>query len=519
MHSGRHSSLSIRWLYQFHSPRKPLGIATQTMASKSDHGRVILGPLDHIAPHNIPQSVIYLSLKQGVKAADAFAHLQEGLRRTFMQVPWLSGSVHWQSEDTPGWRCGQLEIRYGRLAARPHQLRFNELDTVKSYSNLRETGFPLDAFDDEAILWATPFEPDFHRGDEVFEAQANFLPGGCLLALSISAPASDGTAMLTVTKLWADHCSSILQSQNDGPVNSTVSLPLPSESSDRANLDKILAKEETARLPGAQRDRETSQLIGLGPERGAANALEPLGMKHSIFYMPHTAYAALRKECVAKYGATDISGNDLVCALIWRSLMKAWTVANATHRTFKVEDDGPIMLVELFMPFDARPHFAQSLPAIYLGNMNYENRVTMPLADLVAPNASISSIAQTIRTYAASQAARDVFIDVYARLRTAPDYSRLQLRATRAVRASVGILSPIVLPFGDTCFGDHLFGNGGKPDAFRPMMGACNRGFRTCFVIPRKKHGGLEFVMTLSEDEMKFLCDDDEFSRYAFPLG
>ena len=488
------------------------------MASKSDPVRIILGPLDQIAPHNIPRSMIYLSLKQGVKAADAFAHLQEGLRRTFMQVPWLSGSVHWQSKETPGWRCGQLEIRYSQLAGTPQQLRFNELDTVNVYNDLRETGFPLDAFDDEAVLWANPFEPDFYRGDEVFMAQANFLPGGCLLVLSISAHASDGTAMLQVTKLWADHCSSILQTRNDGTANSTVSLPLPSESSDRANLDRILAKEETAYLPGTNQDCETSKLLGLGSARGAANALEPFEMKYSIFYMPHAAYMALRKECVAKFGTTEISGNDLVCALIWRSLMKAWTAVDTAHHTFKAEEHGPIMLAELFLPFDARPHFAQSLPAIYLGNMNYENRVTMPLGDLVAPNTSISSVAQTISTYTASQAARNVLVDVYATLRTAPDYSRLQLRATRAVGASVGILSPIVLPFDDTCFGDHLFGNGGKPDAFRPMMGACNRGFRTCFVIPRKKHGGLEFVMTLSEAEMKYLCDDDEFNRYSFPL-
>ncbi|KAL8705622.1 MAG: hypothetical protein Q9201_001259 [Fulgogasparrea decipioides] len=490
------------------------------MASGSNPVHITLGPLDHVAPHNIPQSVLYLSLKQDVKAADAFAHLQEGLRLTFLQLPWLSGSVHRQSEETPGWRCGQLEIRYGQLAARPYQLRFNELDTRKLYSNLRETGFPLDAFDDEAILWPTPFEPDFHTGVDVFVAQANFLPGGCLLALSIAAPASDGTAMLTVTKLWADHCSSILQTQNDDPVDSTVSLPLPSETSDRANLDRILTEEGAANLAGGQQDRETSPLLGLGSEvHGTANAPEPLRMKHCIFYMPHTAYTTLRKGCVAEFGTTDISGNDIVCALIWRSLMRAWTVADATHHTVKVRDHGPIMLAELFMPFDARPHFAQSLPASYLGNMNYENRVTMPLDTLVASHTSISSVAQTIRTYAASQATRDVLLDVYAKLRTAPDFSRLQLQATRAVRASVGILSPIVLPFNDTCFGDRVFGNGGKPDAFRPMMGSCNRGFHTCFVIPRKKHGGLEFVMTLSDKEMEFLNEDDEFNRYAFPLG
>ncbi|KAE8143665.1 hypothetical protein BDV38DRAFT_276750 [Aspergillus pseudotamarii] len=71
-----------------------------------------LDALDHIAAWNIPQSVIYLSLKQDVTIHDAFGRLQEGLRRTLAQIPCLNGRVHWRNEDTTGWRPGQLEIRY-----------------------------------------------------------------------------------------------------------------------------------------------------------------------------------------------------------------------------------------------------------------------------------------------------------------------------------------------------------------------------------------------------------------------
>ncbi|KAI3320944.1 hypothetical protein HD806DRAFT_546758 [Xylariaceae sp. AK1471] len=481
------------------------------MASDSD--RRALGPLDHIAPHNIPQSVIYLNLKQGIKAVDAFVHLQEGLRRTLLQVPWLGGTVHWQCQGTPAWRPGQLEIRYGKSTTSPSDLlRFKELDTHKSYADIRDAGFLLDAFDDENIIWTRPWSPDFDEGVPVFAAQANFLPGGCILSFSIASPASDGTAMLMVIKLWADHCSNLMKTLNDGVVK-----VLPLETFDRAILDKALVVERGTPERALAESKEARQLIGLPPEQiDLVYNSSPVGgadMKHIIFYMPHTAYRALRKECVAKFGNTDITGNDLICALIWRSLMRARAAT-----TTKTKDHVLEPVAELLRPFDARPNFAQSLQTMYLGNMNFENRITMPLDTLVSQDISIPSVAQTIRTSADSQAAQENLLDAYALLRYAPDYYRVQWRATHAAGASVGILSPIVLPFNDTCFGEAMFGNGGKPDAFRPIMGARNRGFRTCFVIPRKKHGGLEFVMTLSKDEMNFLCEDKEFSRYAFPF-
>ena len=65
----------------------------------------------------------------------------------------------------------------------------------------------------------------------------------------------------------------------------------------------------------------------------------------------------------------------------------------------------------------------------------------------------------------------------------------------------------MTLPFNETCFGKHVFGNNGNPEGFRPLMGSCNHGFHACFVVPRKKAGEIEFVMTLSEEEMESLID------------
>lgn len=50
---------------------------------------------------------------------------------------------------------------------------------------------------------------------EVFAAQANFVHGGCLLFVSSARPVLDGTAMLSVAKLWAPHCSRLGRERKD----------------------------------------------------------------------------------------------------------------------------------------------------------------------------------------------------------------------------------------------------------------------------------------------------------------
>lgn len=137
---------------------------------------------------------------------------------------------------------------------------------------------------------------------------------------------------------------------------------------------------------------------------------------------------------------------------------------------------------------------------------------------LISPETTIPSVAQMIRTNTTRQANENALVEAYGLLRSIPEYNSTRASCLSTNFPSVGILSPMVLPLDDTCFGEHVFANGGRSEAFRPMMGICNRGFRTCFVIPRKQSGGIEFVMTLSEEERQFLQDDEEFSRYAFSI-
>ncbi|KAJ5462573.1 transferase family protein [Penicillium sp. IBT 31633x] len=495
------------------------------MAFTSSH--IPLGPLDHIAPWNIPQSVIYLSLKHGITADDAFSNLLEGLRRTFQQIPWLNGRVYWQSEGTIGWRPGQLEIRYGALTESP-PLRFNELNTDLSFADLKDLAFPLDTFKDEDLLRMNPFEPDFENGLPVLTAQANFLRGGCALVLSVAPPASDGTAMLSVTRVWADHCSSLMNDgrQLNGEFHAkSLSLPpLPYAGSERTILHGACKEAKVVECLD-QTSFETCSLVGLDNGQGFSDDA-PLGdstagfsddMKPSLFYLPQAAYKVLRKECIAELGSTDVSGNDLICALIWKSVVRACTAVQDAQSS----EERPLgAQSELCIPFDARVELIDLLPANYLGNLNFESRLICPIDYLVTKETSIPCLAKMIRTHTTKLGSGKSLLDAYTLLNSARDYKQVpQMRAPRMRLASVGILSPMMLPFNEACFGAQTFGNGGRPEAFRPLMGACNSGFRTCFVVPRKSHGGIEFVLTLSKQEMNFLLRDAEFNDYVLHMA
>lgn len=99
----------------------------------------------------------------------------------------MNGRIYRQSPDAPGWRPGQLEIRYTsdiRNTDRPKcpQFHFNELKLDVPYDELKARGFPLDVFTDEDVLWIPKSYVNStisDEGVEVVAAQANFIPGSC----------------------------------------------------------------------------------------------------------------------------------------------------------------------------------------------------------------------------------------------------------------------------------------------------------------------------------------------------
>ncbi len=504
-----------------------------------------LNPLDHLPPHNYTASVLYLSLKHGVSTEDAFLLLQEGLHRTFLQLPWLSGTVCEQSAHTPAWRPGQLEIRYQPVDVKdpwPYQLRFNQLPTHLSYDDLKESAFPTDTFDDSDLTWA-PFMPDIKRGCEVFVAQANFLPGGVILVGGLHHTAGDGNASFMVINRWADHCKA-LQGQGNPPTE-----PLP-RYSDHSLHDRIWAEEGTG-TPWPQIDPEVWRLTGL--EHADADLLagspvaQPLpkpsdhesrqdpeasgvdnqqrNMRSAIFYISPSNFTTLQKECVKEVGlAAQISGTHAICGLVWRCLMKARATVMAGQQSIQLTTRSE-EVARMDVLLDGRSGFSNSLPQMYLGNHTFHLQSSMVLSALTSPSTSIPSVAGMVCDNMRSRVDSAKLQDMYTLLRDMPSYDALQRRKWQPQMKSVSgsrmmITSMLMVPSDRVSFGDGVFGSRGKPDGARVLMGAFNRsGTRLCFLLPRLTNGGVEFIVNLSSEEMDALLEDEEFERYAMFLA
>jgi hypothetical protein len=484
---------------------------------------ITLNPLDHFPPSNYTFFCSYLPLNDGITPDDVFEVLQEGLRRTFTQLPWLSGKVHLQSSSTPGWRPGQLEIRYdnadfeGNIPLRQIQVKHLDPEEVgMSYEDLKESGFPLNVFEDEQLT-TKPLLPRLEDSPDCFSAQANFMDGACLLVVATHHAACDGTSYFDTWKIFATHCDFLQAPGSPWPE------PPSTESTDRTLLGRIW-KEEGTGTPMDTIKPESWSLLDLqrpgAPKLEAATSLKTLSseeMQAALFYVSPENFSALQKHCAEnKPPGMNISGNDALSALVWRCMLKAKRKAALTgKRTSTTSSDLAAAVARLFVTLDARPDISQSMPMLYLGNLFFVNICETSLDKLTAPDTSLPEIAQLIRAVL-NKASPQALLDAYTLAREVKDLNSIRLNRGHTPNSFDMVLSSLLMfPVEGVKFGGKVFRNGGLPDAVRPLMRRFNRASQFSFILPRKAFGGVELVLNLFEDEMEFLLEDEEFERWC----
>lgn len=481
-----------------------------------------LNPFDHLVPRNYVKLLFYVPLKSEVSYQEAFVVLQEGLRQTFIQLPWLNGKAYWQSKDQPGWRPGQLEIQHQNKEPdmHPYQLHYNELHTETTWEELEESGFPIDAFEDEDLLWKE-FLPSMENGTEVFVAQANFIPGGCLICAAVFHSVTDGMGDALLIKLWADNCKSVPDTE---PKKTDAEVAMIRRAFDRKLLDEAF-NDESPTPKEIAADTEKWELIDVNPKDKEAILKLPVGsdckggprpapdriMKSCSFYVSEDDWKTLREMCTDSNNGAQVSGTDALYAFIWRCAMRARTAAKPSGST-----DNAISRIELAIDCRSEISTRANFPGMYLGNCVLHNVVPMKVPDLIASNDEIplSVIAAEIRNRAA-KFTPDAIGDAYKLTKHVADFRELRLRFTYTEGDDMMISSALMFPNRQVLFGDKAFKNGGRPSAIRPTMGGFNRFFRMSFILPKLDSGGAEFVVSLYPDEMDKLLGDPEFKQYA----
>lgn len=491
--------------------------------------------LDYIPPHNYVRLLFPLPINSGVSNEVVFENLHEALRRTFVQEPWVSGQVFRRPSYSPGWRPGELELRhrpYSLDMPLPYQLRRHVLDTQRTYADLRASGFPSDVFPEEQLLLDAPLVGDVDlNGADVFLAQANFLPGGLLLALTTFHAATDGAGMLNIAKIWAQNLRELQRlGGNAGPAPFKFS----KEDLDRKIPDQIWErhqKKSPNQMSRVQDDRWMRGLVALNPgdDTEATGVMSKTDvdtqlqcssshknsrtMVNRVMFLSSIDLTALQKVCAAEAvpaGTPPISASDAIHALLWRTQMRA-RFAAAEARSC------PILATDSVFesPVDVRTSFGPDFPSAYAGNCWLLNTARMPLAELIAPSTSLGHIAQVLREAGARVDTRAIQ-DAYALLRSTPDLARVQGRfVDRLDSADFLVSNMIFFQMSEINFGCAYFGNNGVPQAVRVLHGQYAPHVRLGHVLPRNaSHGGTEISVNLFDDEMAFLDTDDEVARY-----
>ena len=512
-----------------------------------------LNPMDYVNFNHYMGMEFYFALEKGVDFQQAFANLQEGLRRTMQLIPALDGKMMVCSDQEIGYKKGDLRLTIPPVpppassdsngtnsSEGPRQLVYKDLSqTLPPFDELRKGGFKPTAFKDELVLRDNTF-PQLPA--DILIAQANFVEGGCILAANFHHSCLDGLGVMIAFKVWAESCRYV-----QGDLSATCDWLDPE--SFNHSLPEILYEQEGYARPAHEVDPGVWGFLPfLPPEKPLANhtngiyKTEDSGLTkeivlppkpvfpHTFTWPPTPAKESLRstmflispenvqklkEEVIADPAAKGVitSISDIVQAFFWRSAIKArYRVAKELHgATF-----GPDETSILELPVDGRPYFSSLLPSSYMGSMLFLNRPNMPVETLCSPQTSVGQVAYLLRE-AAGRVTPSLVHDAFTLMQSLPDYTNERFSiACAGLKGMHAMISNMMLfQTSEVSFGDGIFAGGGEPETLRPQIERGHRRFRFLVILPMKSDGGVELLLGTLPEELEMLKKDEEFSRYA----
>ncbi|EGX88288.1 transferase family protein [Cordyceps militaris CM01] len=490
-----------------------------------------LNPMDYVNPNHYMGLVFYFPLADGVSFQDAFETLSKGLDRTMDQIPALGGKMVPCSPYEIGYAKGDLcvSIPPAHMASSPHgRLIYKDCAALlPSFAELREKDFVPSLFHDEVILQQDTF-PSLPA--DIVLAQANFVRGGCLLAVDMNHCCLDGMGVMIALKAWAENCRFL-----QGDAAATCSW-LDVDSFNHG-LPEIIHQQEGWTKSPDEVDPGTWGFLPFQPAEDAAPSRyvptaadlppAPKFKLHSVWPLPRAercmnttvveisaeSIRKLKKQVLADPGTkgSSVSVSDIVQAFFWRLAIRARRhVAKAKGNDYS-EADG-ISILEA--PTDGRAHFSSLLPATYMGSMLIMSRSVLSTQELCAPDTSLGRISQVLRDTAA-RVTPSLVHDAFTLLQSLPDHARFSTANMGLDHMHAMISNLMLFQTSEIDFGSKLFANNGSPETMRPQLVRANGRFRFWIISPMKKDGAVELVLGTFPEELAFFTGDEEFNRYA----
>lgn len=543
-----------------------------------------VNPFDMMNPNIYVGMKFYLSLSDPNDSdPDTFGQvytlLREGLKRTMQMIPELQGRVMRCSEHEMGFTRGDLHItlppvpstatasaQKGPKLEDVPQLKYKDLSAIlPSFSELKAGGFAVSAFDDAVVLdceWFPTLPAD------VLVAQANFIKGGCILAINVHHAGFDGVGVINAMRCWAENCRYI-----QGDRAATCSWVDP-DSLNRDLLHVLYELEGYAKPaeevdtnvwgylgfpdPALLEDEHVGERNGNGivngnhyrtPTKKTPNpntatltsnlpipppfprkfAWPPItrpdgrSMRSTTFLLSASNIEKLRLKVLSETPKTTPtpSISDIIQSLFWRSAIRARYRVSTELRSTSIP---PSQLSIVEMPIDARTYFSNLLPSSYMGSCLITNRPSLPVQELVSPSTKLSTIAKIFKE-AGKHISPQLIHDAFTLLQSVPDYTMITnacmgLAGFHCMMNNMMLFRTDEIKFGFDGAGKRgLLGRNGVPEAMRVQMDRFNTAFRLLVILPMRADGGVELLLGTLPEEFAMLMRDGEFGEFTSFLG
>ena len=454
--------------------------------------------------------------------------LRAGLHRTVQQRPSLGGTL--SREDTPP-RAGRLKLTYLNDQNVEVRLSVNDLTNKPdvwgtSYGNLRQRGMPICELKPEVLAPPGGYES---LASSLIVAQANFIPGGCLLDICLNHSFVDGLGGAMAVGLWAQNCkdiqmgkSSVTTSSPDDihlPIGDLEALHMPAPdsacriTSTPLKLPDILQDstaprgEEVARL---QEDGTLWQLLGLQkPPVDLSAAQKPSphrAMVSGIFVASSDSVASLKRESTPSHNEGDqvsakafVSSFDAIATLLWKCIIKARSPDLLKRDTLRSRLRIPVNLRQTL-----------GIPHDYPGNVLLNSVTEISLNHLITESTK-RQIAPKIRSSLVSSRDAGRALDAIKLSFVLPDMPHRLPFFRDTTQEDLVLTSWRDLSYNKHDWGP-MFGSPGHIEFFRLPHGSL-RGV-AALAPKRRDNDEFEVIINLEQGQMDRLKNDLEFTNY-----
>ncbi|KAJ9211778.1 hypothetical protein DTO166G4_6666 [Paecilomyces variotii] len=524
------------------------------MADDNEDHYFGLTPIDQIMPRGYTRMAFCFPFVSD-NPVPAIEALQQAYKATIARFPFMAGTVALERDG--GEHTGRLEVRYNNHDVEEAHVFIKRLEPPEfphTYEELKSMGMPPSKLPGPLISPLSDF-PDATRPCPVMALQANFLPGGLILAVYTHRNVTDATG--TAVFLYALRQS--LETHGDTPIN------LPEFADDKLRLLLTPGLPHTSPLHEHPEYTLDTDLVavsspGASPGKGSDRREDDPRVEETqhlnqgkIFVLSEEKVEDLKRYLVSRASeeqSMDQAGSrtqrpvvmtkdDTLCALIWVFVTRARARA-LWHTTPQSESPDDELSSSLNMSISIRGHIEPPIPAFYVGTSVVYSQATLPVKTLLGADGAglfIDAQSYSVPPSAASALAQSAIQIRHAVDRVTPSHVRslislchstADIRHLQANVRCAGGPDVLITSWSDLNLSEGVWvipglGNNGNVEFIRKPW---SRQDGAMILMPRidfaNYHGsddddadGLEVLIQLRKEAMRCLEQDTGFMSYV----